>query len=386
MNRFLTGVVLALASVATPGQGTTPFVFDGNRMYAELGFLRPDGSMHRALAFVDMGSPDMVLRESLFKDLKLDEGRPLGFNVGALRIEMPAAAVVSEPRAPSSIGSDLKVEGILPASVLKNYQVVIDYSRRTLALGRSATFKPQGVAVPFRMNDKTGLISVDMSVDGRSHPITIDNGSAYTWIRQSTARRWLTSHPDWVRGIGAVGPSNMMMSGDVTETSGMLIRMSRVSVGPLVLANAGALAAGPGTIEGVDLFDWYSRKNAGPVIGWIGGNILKAFRITIDYPNHVMYWLKQRDLETHDLDQVGLTLQSERGAFVVAAIATRNGQPTVEGVMRGDKLVRIDGLDTANATWGTLFAALHGQPGERRSLTIERDGRQLVVQAGVTAF
>jgi hypothetical protein len=386
MNRFLTGVVLALASVTTPGQGTTRFVFDGNRMYAELGFLLPEGTTHRALAFVDMGSPGMVLRESLFKELKLDEGRPLAFSVGGLRIDMPAAAVASEPRPPSSIGSDLKVEGILPASVLKNYQVVIDYGRRTLALGRPGAFKPQGMAVPFRMNDKTGLISVHMAVDGASHSITIDNGSAYTWIRQSTAQRWLTSHPDWVRGVGAVGASNMMMSGDVTETSGTLIRVPRISVGPVVLVNAGALAAGPGTIEGVDLFDWYSRKNSGPVIGWIGGNILKAFRITIDYPNHVMYWLKQRDLETHDLDQVGLTLQSERGAFVVAAIATKNGQPTVEGVMRGDKLVRIDGLETANATWGTLFAALHGQPGERRSLTIERDGRELVVQAGVTAF
>jgi hypothetical protein len=386
MNRFLIGAVLVLASVTTPDQGTTHFVLDGNRMYAELGFRRPDGSTHRALAFVDMGSPEMVLRESLFKDLKLDEGRPLAFSIGNLRIEMPAAQVVSEPRPPSSIGSELKVEGILPARVLRNYQVVIDYSRRTLALGRPGTVKPQGVAVPFRMNEKTGLISVDMSVDGTSYPITIDNGSAYTWIRQSAARHWLTAHPDWERGVGAVGASNMMMSGERTETSGTLLRIPRVSVGSVVLPNAGALAAGPGTVEGLDLFDWYSRKNSGPVIGWIGGNVLKAFQITIDYSSRVMYWSKQRDLETHDLDQVGLTLQSKGGAFVVAAIATRNGKPTVENVMPGDTLVRVSGLETATATWGALFAALHGRPGELRTLTIDRDGQRLVVRAPVTAF
>ena len=58
--------------------GTTPFVFDGNRMYAELGFVRPDGSIHRALAFVDMGSSSMTLTESLFKELQLDHNERNG--------------------------------------------------------------------------------------------------------------------------------------------------------------------------------------------------------------------------------------------------------------------------------------------------------------------
>jgi hypothetical protein len=40
--------------------GMTTFVFDGNRIYAALGFVRSDGSIHRALAFVDMGSPSMA--------------------------------------------------------------------------------------------------------------------------------------------------------------------------------------------------------------------------------------------------------------------------------------------------------------------------------------
>ncbi len=373
-------------SATTPAHGTTPFVFDGNRIYAELGFLRPDGSTHHALLFVDMGSPEMVLRDSLFKDLKLQDGRPLTFNIGALRIEMPAAQVVSEPRAPSSIGSDLKVEGVLPAGVLKKYQVVIDYGRRTLALGGPGAFKPHGIAVPFRMNDKTGLISIDVSVDGTSYPITIDNGSAYTWIRRSTANTWVSAHPEWQRGVGAVGPSNMMMSGLAVETAGILLRIPSIAAGSLVLSRAGALGAAPGTVEGLDLFDWYSKKNSGPVVGWIGGNILKAFRITVDYPNRVMYWLKQRELETNDLDQVGLTLRSDHGAFFVAGIATKNGKPTVDGIMPGDKLLRVAGLETATATWGALFAALHGQPGALRTLTVDRNGQILTVRAPVTAF
>jgi hypothetical protein len=236
------------------------------------------------------------------------------------------------------------------------------------------------------MNDRTGLISIDVSVDGTSYPITIDNGSAYTWVRQSTGKTWLAAHPNWEHGVGAVGASNMMMSGDRSETAGIMMRIPRIAVGSLALSNAGALAAGPGTVDGQDLFDWYSQKNSGAVIGWIGGNILKAFQITIDYPNRIMYWLKQRDLEANDLDQVGLTLRSDHGAFFVAGIATKNGKPAVDGIMPGDKLVRVAGLETATATWGALFAALHGQPGALRTLTIDRNGQTLVVRAPVTAF
>jgi hypothetical protein len=388
MYRLMCAAVLATlgAVAAGPTSGTTSFVFDGNRMYAELVFLRPDGSTHRALAFVDMGSPAAVVRESLFRDLKIDQGQRLVFTIGGLRIQVPAANVVSEPRAPSSLGVELKVEGILPASVLKDYQVVIDYRRRMLTVAPPGTLTLRGTAVPFRMNETTGLLAIDVSVDGKSYPMTIDNGSAYTWVRQSAGRTWLATHPEWERGVGAVGASNMMMSGTSIETAGTLLRIPRIAAGRLVLSEVGAMAVGPGTIENVDLFDWYSQKNAGPVIGWIGANVLKAYLIAIDYPNRMMYWQKQDDPDTRDLDQVGLTIESDNGAFLVAGIATKNGRPTVEGIVPGDKLLRIGALDTAGATWGSIYSALHGRPGERRTLTIERDRRRLSVPATITAF
>src|SRR6478609_6747522 len=36
------------AAQATPRSGTTTFVLDGNRIYATLAFVRPNGSLHRA--------------------------------------------------------------------------------------------------------------------------------------------------------------------------------------------------------------------------------------------------------------------------------------------------------------------------------------------------
>jgi C-terminal processing protease CtpA/Prc len=122
------------------------------------------------------------------------------------------------------------------------------------------------------------------------------------------------------------------------------------------------------------------------VIGWLGGNVLKQFRLTIDYPNHTMYWLKQDEPDSHDLNQVGLTLRSDNGAFYVAAIATQHGRATVAGVLAGDKLVRVDDLDLSTATWGQVFAALHGSPGQSRRLILERGGVRRSVSGKVTRF
>src|ERR1700733_12958190 len=80
---FLATLCIAQNSFST---GTTNFVLDGNRMYAELHFVRPDGSVHKARVFVDMGSPSMTLTASLFKELQLDHNKPLLFRMGDLSV------------------------------------------------------------------------------------------------------------------------------------------------------------------------------------------------------------------------------------------------------------------------------------------------------------
>jgi len=370
--------------------GTTPFIFDGNRIYAELSFVRPDGSIHKALAFIDMGSPSVAVAESLFKELQLDQGSPMIIRVGAMPVRIPAVEVTSDRSQPYSVGSDLKVEAILAAGIMQKYEVAIDYQKRNLTFANPGTLKAEGVPVPFQINRDTGLIAVNASIDGKSYAVTVDNGSAYTWFRQSTARGWLTTHPRWERGVGAVGASNMMMSGDGAEIDGILLRIPEISIGSLTLRQVGALGAGPsrGFPGNLELFEWYSTKNALPVIGWLGGNVLNGFRLTIDYPNHIMYWLRQTQTQSDggDLDQIGLTLQANNGEYIVAAIAKKNGKPTVENVQPGDKLIGIDGMETKRATWGGIYRAMHGNPGEVRVLFLERGTHQITVRARVTSF
>lgn len=87
----------------------------------------------------------------------------------------------------------------MAASVLKSYVVVMDYQTRRLTLADPGALRPSGIPVPCRINNKTGLIAVDVAINGRTYPITIENGSAYTWLRQSTAVSWLSLRPVWQR-------------------------------------------------------------------------------------------------------------------------------------------------------------------------------------------
>jgi hypothetical protein len=350
-----------------------------------LAFIRPDGTLRKTLVFVDLGSPSTILSEALFKELQLDKKTPLTFKIGEMPVRIDPSAVTSDTWLPYSVGDNRRVEALLPAGVMQKYEVVIDYAHHTLTLAQPGTLKPKGAPLPIRVSENTGLIVVDISINGQAYPVTIDNGSAYTWFRRTTVQEWLAVHPNWQRGIGAVGASNMRMADDGIEAAGTLVRIPEIKLGPLSLRQIGALAIGPSS-SNWDFIDWYSQKNPIPVIGWLGGNVLKGFRVTIDYSNRMTYWVRQTELDPHDLDQVGLTLKHKGGKYFVAAIATQKGKPTVEGVQVGDKLLKIGGLDTDGATSGAIFSALHGQPGELRTLVLERDSRQFTVQAKVMVF
>jgi hypothetical protein len=378
-------MLLSCLPAQSAPSGTVPFVLDGNRVYAHVQFILPNGKPRAALVFVDLGSPAVILSRALYEELDTGSTKSLRIGIGELAVSVESANVTSDDWVAFSLGENRNVEGVLPAGVLLNYQVRFDYARQTMTIAPPATLQPAGTAIPFKLNSETGLIAVEANIDGQTYPITIDNGSGYSWIRRTTAQDWFARHPDWQRGTGAVGPSNMRMADDGIESAGALLRIPRIKLGSLDVEQVGALAIASDN-EGHDFMDWYSTKNAVSVIGWLGGNVLRHFRITIDYPNKMSYWEQQSALDSHDLDYVGLTLLSRRGEYYVAGIAQRDGLPAVKGVQVGDKLVRIGVLKTHGASREAIFGAMHGKPGEMRSLLLERQGSRIQVRASVTGF
>jgi hypothetical protein len=374
-------------AASTPAKSVTvPFVLDNNRVFVELAFALPDGTIRKTLAFVDTGNPDFDLSKSLVDALQIEHGKDLRVRLGDLPLKIDPD-VQAEGFDAKSMLPGLQVESNLPAKVLRHYTLILDYAKRTLTLAEPGTLQLDGTRVLFSLNPKTGLLAVHATVDGQDYSMAIDNGSAYTWISQDVVSRWTQKHPDWQRGVGAVGHANM--NGSVPELSGVDIRLPAMSLGSLQLTQIGAL----GVSSGWDpktmprFFDWYSQKTPGPVVAFIGGNVLKAFRVAIDYATGATYWLRQQPDDAHDLDQVGITLgPAEDGTYSVLQIAQKNGQKSVTGVLPGDVLLSVDGLPVTGATQRKVLDALHGKPGDSRKLRLQRKGEELVVTARVARF
>src|SRR5215471_2285671 len=243
---FLAGATGVLASESA-SKGTVPFIFDDNRVFAELVFVRPDGTVRKAFAFVDLGTPVMVLDERLREDLQVDKQKFLSFRMGDLEVRVDSSAVETDSRL-GVTGRDGKrnvpVEAVLSGSVLKNYQVVFDYAKRTLTIAKPDALKGNGDAVPCRVNPKTGLISVTAVIADQSYALAIDPGSAYSWIRNDVAERWVKAHLNWKRGTGAVGEANMQTRTDEAEARAIILRLPEVRLGSLKLKQIGVLGIG----------------------------------------------------------------------------------------------------------------------------------------------
>lgn len=412
---------VAVSGLQNADSETIPFIFDDNRIYAAIGLVKADGTIRPAVAFVDLGDPVPFMSEALALELQLGPDHPLRVAIGRMRLAPYTETVVTTPGDMGRTGPNGRrtttVETTLPANILKDYVVTVDYAARRLTLRRGAVTAFDGLPVACEVNPVTGLVSVRGWVGDHPYAMAIDFGSAYTWFRADTVRVWTQQHPSWRRGRGAVGEANMQ-SGPA-EPTGTIVRIPELRLGNLRVEQVGLIGiappappfsptpprarsgvvtvirfadairrpehAGSDTTRG-DEFDWYSGKTPGPVIGWIGGNVLKRYRLTIDYPHHRTWWAQQRGPDDHELDQVGVTLQDDSGGFIVSGIAERDGKPTTPGITVGDRLLRIDGVAIDSMTRGAIFDALHGTVGAVKQLTVRRRGTTLTVPAHVTAF
>jgi hypothetical protein len=117
LSRFLLALIPVCVHAQSASSGTVPFVLDGNRVYARLEFILPEGNPRNALVFVDLGSPAVTLSKKLYADLNLGSKKTLGLRIGGMDLILESAIVASDDTLPFSIGEDRKVEGVKLSSV-----------------------------------------------------------------------------------------------------------------------------------------------------------------------------------------------------------------------------------------------------------------------------
>ena len=279
-----------------PQQVTVPLIVEKNRPFVELTFPRPDGSKRKERFLVDSGGGAFQLTEPLARDLGLkwgpaqsEEGHefavitdPVKVSVGDFPLELDpqrvgvslgATTILPESVAPPPH------EGLLPGYVLAKYHVVFDYPKGKFTIARPGVLKPTGASLPMPVHPLTGFPRAEMEIDGKTYGFLIDTGAAFTLVSDALLKALGGAHPDWPRHPGAYEEA-VMQGGRILET--MSVPSGRW--GANQLKEFVVVSQREGTYERT-----MSRRITAPIMGSVAGNVLKRFRVELDYPNAKLY-------------------------------------------------------------------------------------------------
>jgi hypothetical protein len=372
---------------SAPKSATVPITLDHNRVVIDVFLPLPDGTNKRVRAWVDSGNSEMAMSQrvaALLGPVNCDKQDctakpPSEILIGGFKISLPG---IHEAHAPAGVPTDLMDPGMgteinLPSTVLRNYDVVIDYPNRqfTIAEPGSLTFKGDSSKA---LISPGGLIQVPSKIEDQTYNLALDIGASISLISSSLLTEWRKAHSTWPAMHGAVGAANMWGTPD--EAQWEMVRIPELPFGATRLANV-AVAPFAG-----DRLDFFAKRAGVPTIGLIGGNALRQYVVGIDYAHSTVY-LQRISAAAPDMDVVGLTLHPEvDGRFTILGVVDIDGKPAVPGVKAGDVLLGVDGAPATGATMGQVWSLLGGTPGQTRSLTLERDGKRFAVDATVRRF
>jgi hypothetical protein len=401
--RFLISAWLLLLLVAQgqarektdPAAGkvaTVPAIIDHNRVVIRADLRLANGSTETVRAWVDNGNPDLYLSRRvamlLGLNVKCDAQEcsapaPSEIVVGGMSIPLTAVKVAKIPLRPPDqaavLALGMNVEINIPSSILRHYDVLVDFVERKFSIGPPGSIHFQGSAGKVQANGENGLIQVPSQIEGKKYNLALDVGSSISFLSEDLFNKFATAHPDWPRMTGAVGSASMW--GAPEEMTWKVMRMDRVQFGPLFLTNVPVVSLSKTTL------DFFEKRAAMPTMGVLGSNMLLNYRVGLDYAHSTVYFDLGRTYKFPDFDVVGLVLRPEGdGRFTILGVADFDGKPSVDGVQPGDHLVAVNDLPVRDATMGQVWSMLGGKLGEEKKLTIERAGKEFTVSAAVEHF
>jgi hypothetical protein len=371
---------------------TAPITLDHNRVTIDVDLPLPDGSTKRIHAWVDNGNPDLELsrRAATLLGLKVSCGEkecsappPREIMIGDMRISLAAVKEAKiplrSPTAASVVFPGMSAEINIPSTILRNYDVLINFPGHEFTLAPPGTLKFNGVKSKAIVNSENGLVQIPSQIEKKKFNLALDAGASISLLSPELFDGLAAAHPAWPHMTGATGPANMW--GLDSEPKWKLMRVDRIQFGPLFLTNV-AVAEFP-----KDWMDFFAKRAGIPTAGLLGADVLANYRVGIDYAHATVYFDIGRLFNFPEFDVIGLILRPEDdGGFTILGIADYDGKPSVSGVQAGDRLAAVDGIPVPGNTLGQVWLMLGGEPGKQRRLTVERDGKQFIVIATVQHF
>jgi len=288
---LLCSFVRAQEKSALPSQPTSvtvPAAIDHNRVVISAEVQLPDGSTERVHVWVDNGNPDLYLSRRLATllgiEVRCDDHEcssppPREVIVGGMKIPFAGVKTAKIPLKPVNgaavLAAGMNAEINLPSSILRHYDVLVDFPGHKFSIGAPGTIHFRGPMGKVQINAENGLIQVSSQIENKKYNLALDLGASISFLADELFDKLATAHPDWPHMTGAVGSANMWGLDD--EPRWKVMRIDRVQYGPLFLANVPLVDFPKGRTE-------FLEKRAGvPTVGLLGSNALLNYRVGLDY-------------------------------------------------------------------------------------------------------
>jgi len=362
---------------------TIPFELAQNHIYFPLSV----NGKERSWFVFDTGAEASVIEATHAKALALPakghvEGRGAGpgsVEVSLIEnpvltfggITLPLATLAALPLGNISLLEGREMQGIVGSDVLSHFITDIDYAKRELRLYDPAAYTPstRATALPFTFLGDIPIVKTKVTtLDGRIFEarLLIDTGARNAIV----LNRPFIEKNDISRSIGPgiEGPLGAGVGGATAQKVG---RLKSIEL-------AGFTIAEPITSFSTDK----SGGAADPEVdGLIGGDILKRFTFTVDYPHE--RFLLEPNASLHDAFEYGMSgmlLAANDTKFdrVVVRHVLAGSPADAAGVKIGDELQSVDGKAVTSMRLDAL-RELFLRPGQKRALTLVRDGKPVKV-------
>lgn len=402
MRVLLAGCLLLLLSARAKAQEkmapaelksvTVAAAIDHNRAIINAEVLLPDRSWQSIRAWIDNGNPDLYLSRRVATllglavtcgDKECSAPAPPQIAIGGMTIPLTDVKQARIPLRPVNAAAVLALgmnaEINLPSSILRHYDVLVDFPERKFSIGLPGTIHFQGSSGKVLINAGNGLIQVPSQIEGKKYNLALDLGACISFLSEDLFTKLETAHPDWPHMTGAVGSANMW--GADEEAKWKVMRVDRVPYGPLFLTNVPVVSLSK------SIMDFFEKRAGVATVGLMGSEVLLNYRVGLDYAHSIVYFDIGRMFTFPDFDVVGVVLRPEDdGGYTILGAAQFEGKPSEDGVQPGDHLEAVNDIPVHGMTMGQVWSLLGGTPGQERRLTIERGSKEFRFVAKVQHF
>jgi hypothetical protein len=267
-----------------------------------------------------------------------------------------------------SLPEGRSMEGILGYNVISQFVIEIDYEHRLLRfLAPSSYMPPDGaVAVPIAFHQGHPVLEAALTLpDGRTLPMRmmVDTGARggvivnTPFAEKHRVYEAIAPTVDGAFGVGIGGASAFRLGrGKHFKLAGVTFEAPIVSAS---LDRAGAIANPE--LDGI-----------------VGGEILRRFTVTLDYPHKRMLFTPNATLrEPFEFDMAGFGFKAASLKFdrILVRYVIPHTPAAEAGLQEGDEIVAVDGRPAPALTIAGL-RELFQQPEKRYVLRVRRGGEE----------